>query len=601
MATTPRGRHAALSSSGDNSDGNSKANGQLNTKKPFPVYRNGRRDTTIQDHTRSRDSGDLPVKSDVRTCPAVHRGVLPSRRDKTKLCPSTSAKPSSQRNHRPFIPLTKAPAAVARYKTLVARPEIPGIDVERTTQPSDRKQCTVSRQRATGQQDQSARVFPCAILPPPTSTIHRLSNEYIRCIRDFRMTISPQAFSACQLGQAPLLDAAAHALIQLRRHSNPATQTLTNKPLVVTSYSRAMSLARDAITNPATRFTESTISGISLLGAIDCLLQLHDPSHSGAFGHWGGLTALLLASPESKHPSETVRANIYNAGFLTMVIPTFTGQDSPFETPYWLALEPPSLDTEPFELTQLRSAGQRIGMSLPRLLRLTREVRTGSGDVVGALGLVEELFWFAEPSAEDWLLHRVRIVPTRDAGDKIIQPWSYEFKSLEELDAAVRYWQVLLILLRVRTVLRSYSTCSEEATMASSCRRQSDDIPSSTPVNDDQRRLATNLLMAWQETITTHAPFGTQSSAHGLMAVWGYLRQHKFYRDVVPRDVMGAWVLKSFKRCVRGTVNEHTMAEFDWATGVLEGGDLHGKCEELMGGGEGTRKAKVSAIWLQEA
>ena len=463
--------------------------------------------------------------------------------------------------------------------------EINSLDYPRSRRPT-RDLATVRRQQAFSENGKDSPATAVEDTPSPryglASATVRLSNEFVRCIDDFHMSIMPHIFATAQLGRAPLLDTAAGVLLQIHRHSCPVTRTITDNVSVLHGYAKALRLARLAISSPKLQFTDETLAGISLMAGIDCLLQAHGASYGGAFGHWGGLTGLLLARPQATYQSPAVRANVYSAGLLTFVIPAFTGQDSPFEADHWLQAEPASLHTEPAHLSRLRKAGQRMAILLPRLLRLVRETSVVSADTdkrAEAVMLADALMLLEDKEAESWILHRVRVVTTRDTGDKIITPISYEWPNLEELDAAVCYWQVLLVLLRLRSVLGLCNTSPQNSTephshISALSEKQHKNLES------EQLRLCTNIMMSWQQA-SINAPCGTMSLTTAHIAVWTVLRRQRCYRNV-PRDVVGAWLHKAFEKSWRGTARAHTMAEFDTMSTVLEGGPLSGMLLSLM-------------------
>ncbi|KAK3651436.1 hypothetical protein LTR56_002427 [Elasticomyces elasticus] len=217
-----------------------------------------------------------------------------------------------------------------------------------------------------------------AAVPSPTYSLTsesgHLGNEFVRCIEDFNMTIMPHIHATAQLGRSLLLDAAADVLIQVHRYSCPLSRTLTNNVAILQSYGKAWRLARLAIRDSTIRFTDETLAGVSLMAGIDCLLYAHGATYGGAFGHWRGLTALLLArSSRTPHQSQAACASVHAAGPLTFIVPAYTGQDSPFEAKHCSEAEPASLITEPTQLVRLKRSAQRVGVALPRLLRSTRE------------------------------------------------------------------------------------------------------------------------------------------------------------------------------------------------------------------------------------
>ncbi|KAK4905853.1 hypothetical protein LTR49_024899 [Elasticomyces elasticus] len=224
------------------------------------------------------------------------------------------------------------------------------IDAQEHKRRHPRKHRMTGQLRALQLNDNACTTATVAVVSPPTysltSATDRLSSEFVRCLDDFHMGIMPHVFATTLLGRAPLLDAAADVVIQIRRHSCPFTRTITKDISVLRSYTKALSLAQLAIGSSTTCSTDETLAGVSLMTGVDWLLQAHNAPYTSAFTHWNGLAALLLARPPGAHRSLVVRANVCSAGLLTFVIPTFTGQDSPFETHQWLPDGAPSLGEE---------------------------------------------------------------------------------------------------------------------------------------------------------------------------------------------------------------------------------------------------------------
>ncbi|KAK5678148.1 hypothetical protein LTS10_009318 [Elasticomyces elasticus] len=302
------------------------------------------------------------------------------------------------------------------------------------------------------------------------------------------MALTPAAIVApMQLGNSKVLDATSELLISLCQHISPQSMTITQLEPLSRSYLKALKLAMISVTTPHLRDQDETVAALSLLFVTNTLIQLYDRSWDGGMSHLSGTFALLCAKPPNRKPSPAIRASLCAAGFHTFVSPTFAGNVSPFEDPAWLDMELVHLRDASEQLMRLRRLSHQLYIKLPRLIREVRALRNGRMDGrAGVLALSDELISLEDEEAETWMLHQVKIVPTRDSGDKVIVGcFSFEFPTLEEMDAAICYWQTRLTLSRLRNVVDSITSSA---------------LVREAPGKLQNRilRLCANILMSWQ-------------------------------------------------------------------------------------------------------
>ncbi|KAK5691717.1 hypothetical protein LTR17_025620 [Elasticomyces elasticus] len=387
------------------------------------------------------------------------------------------------------------------------------------------------------------------------------------------MALTPAAIVApMQLGNSKVLDATSELLISLSQHSSPQSMTITQLEPLSRSYLKALKLAMISVTTPHLRDQDETVAALSLLFVTGSLIQLYDRSWDGGMSHLSGTFALLCAKPPNRKPSPAIKASLCAAGFHTFVSPTFAGTVSPFEDPAWLDMELVHLWNASEQLLRLRRLSHQLFIKLPRLISGVRALRNGETNVLTeVITLSDELMALEDGEAETWMLHRVRIVPTRDRGDKVIVgSFSFEFAALEAMDAAICYWQTRLTLSRLRSVVVSTtpSALVSEAPHAIS--------------NDESKlhgrtlRLCANILMTWH-CRPEQIRLGPQPMRHNehdtLKTVWMALRGCVSYRDV-PVAVVGTWLFKAFQRSWLGWTSRPSFAQWDEVCAVLDGGPL---------------------------
>ncbi|KAK3615333.1 hypothetical protein LTR56_026655 [Elasticomyces elasticus] len=373
--------------------------------------------------------------------------------------------------------------------------------------------------------------------------------------------MAPAIVAPMQLGNSKVLDANSELLISLCRYSSSQSMTITQLEPLSRSYLKALKLAMVSVTTPHLRDQDETVAALSLLFATGTLIQLYDRSWDGGMSHLSGAFALLCAKPPNRRASPAIRAALCAAGFHTFISPTFAGIVSPFEDPAWLDMELVQLRDPSEKLVRLRRVNHQLFIKLPRFIAGVRALRNGEMDVLAEIMVLsDELMALEDKEAETWLLHRVRIVNTRDSGDKVIVGcFSFESPVLEEMDAAICYWQMYLTLTKLRSVVASLAPSALVG--AGPCKPQ-----------DRMIRLCANILMTWQYA-SDRSPCGTMSMTLALNTVWAALRGCTFYHNI-PVAVVGTWLFKAFQRSWLGWTTRQSFAHFDGVCAVLDGGPL---------------------------
>ncbi|KAK4952808.1 hypothetical protein LTR10_009616 [Elasticomyces elasticus] len=403
----------------------------------------------------------------------------------------------------------------------------------------------------------------------PSNTTDRLGYELVHAIKKFNMsTMAPAFITPRQLGNSILLDAVANVLVQLSRHTCTITNTITTQAPILRSYGVVLRYAGVFVSSTDLRSKDETVTALTLLFLIDSLMKSYDSTWTGGAAHLQGALALFCSRTSASHPPLAVRAALCCSDYYTFILPVYTEQVSPFEHEAWLDMDIPSLGEEPRALSRLRRISHKLNILLPRLIRDVRALREGCRDEkiwVAARVLANKLMALEEKESESWVLHEVQLVPTLDANDRAIVPYSFKFDTLQQLVDALDYWKVRLVLNGLQSALASLeSQCAVKFPKLV-------DVNATQPHLDAEgHRLATNILMSWQDD-RSRPPSGTLAMSHAVTVVRCYMQRLTNFRGV-PRTMMEDWLYEAFKRSwLRG----YCASKAEWDTWrVLDGGPL---------------------------
>ncbi|KAK4905862.1 hypothetical protein LTR49_024908 [Elasticomyces elasticus] len=198
---------------------------------------------------------------------------------------------------------------------------------------------------------------------------------------------------------------------------------------------------------------------------------------------------------------------------------------------------------------------------------------------MAARALTNELIALEDKESERWVLHEVKLVPTSDADNPVIVPYPFKFDTIQQLVDALDCWKVRLVLNGLQSALVSLeSPCAAKFPML---------VDSSTTqsyLDAEGHRLATNILMSWQDD-RSRPPSGTLAMSHGVTVVRCYMQRPTNFRGV-PRAAMEDWLYEAFKRSwLRG----YCASKAEWDTWrVLDGRSLSAMMMKT-GVGKGSR------------
>ncbi|KAK3628456.1 hypothetical protein LTR56_018611 [Elasticomyces elasticus] len=403
----------------------------------------------------------------------------------------------------------------------------------------------------------------------PSNAAERLGNELVHAINKFNMsTMAPAFITPRQLGNSILLDSAANVLVQLSRHTCTVTNTITTQAPILRSYGVVLKYAGVFVSSTDLRSKDETVTALTLLFLIDSLMKSYDPTWTGGAAHLQGALALFCSRTSARHPPLAVRAALCCSDYYAFILPVYTEQISPFEHEAWLDMDIPSLEEEPRALSRLRRISHKLNILLPRLIRDVRALREGCRDEriwVAARVLADKLMALEDKDSESRVLHEVQLIPTLDANDRLIVPYSFKFNTIQPLVDALDYWKVRLVLNGLQSALASL-----ESSWAVGSPMLVDIGSTQSHLDAEGHRLATNILMSWQDD-RSRPPSGTLAMSHAVTVVRCYMQRLTKYRGV-PRAVMEDWLYEAFKRSwLRG----YCASKEEWDTWrVLDGGQL---------------------------
>ena len=313
--------------------------------------------------------------------------------------------------------------------------------------------------------------------------------------------------------------------------------------------------------DPQWRLSDDALFAIAVLAFFEKAIGEDEKT---SFSHREGIEAILVSRAVSREDSEVTAAMLYQARDRTFCVPVIRGIASPFDTPYLRDQAPIARHNLSAGFQRLRYIGNRVFVRLPRLIAMVRTVRSCAvrpHTPRKAVESAQDLLDFLDEDAESKALHQVTIVKTTDAHDAMVSPWSFEYKHVGELKAAILYWEMHIFLARL--CLKLHSRAPNDASL---------DAPK---LMSDNIRMVTNLLMSWQYAIS-HSRTGTLGFTQTLiLALWGALSDIEDYRGI-SRGFLREWMLRRFPESMRGWPSDLESADMDEAADIFAGGPLRG-------------------------
>lgn len=421
------------------------------------------------------------------------------------------------------------------------------------------------------EQTQAVIIAPREPMPLylPMAAANKLSIQAAHALNNLQLCRSWFAFIPSQLGQDKIIDACAAAVIKAHDHHfrrDEETKNLGRK-----HYLYAVSLVRKHLCA-----SDSALLSVALLTLFEMLMKAEPRA---VYAHIQGLNCILQARPKSQESSEITRAIAYATADEHFKHACIAQTSSPFEHRKWLDMDPVSqFGAMPEEVASLRKIAHQLLIRLPRLIKDVRRCRQGDldDDPVGwgkTIQLAHDLLALYDDEAETRVLHRVNVVSTEDPTDRPIMTFSYNFRSFDELEAAIYYWQTRLMVIKLCLNLDSAFETRQPF-------RRGDSELEFAPGFDleglrkEQERYIANVIMAWQSVSRASDPFG-KDMQQALVVLWGALTDMQNFRNL-PSSVVRSWVLRRFRQLLADWPLEISASTLDEASDLLAGGTRMG-------------------------
>lgn len=432
---------------------------------------------------------------------------------------------------------------------------------------------TSSDDDSANTQDQSLH-----LLHTPTCSQTLLITRLVDTCERLTLEDTPFALVPCRIGFAPTIDNAATAVVLAR--SNVHTHRTTG----MRHYSAALKHLKQVLHDPVQRFSDQALLSAFLLALYENTTpqltgKRHDADPSQA-PHRNGVTAMLLARAAQQHcpdVGEVVRAVFYQAWQSIFLVPIRLGAPSPFDTPFFHSLDPPTHWKLPPDFVKLRKTSQQLFVRLPELIISLRQFKVdkssfGNVELCRLARVAQELLHFRDDGAENSFLHELRIVKSSDQTCTFM-PFMFAQTALVPRRAGHMYWTLRALIARM------YLSLVELGVVP-------DDKETMQALWEEKLRMAANLIMCWQGPDYEsggHLRSGRHGLAPSLTAAWAALMDLEDFRGVPICDVKD-WMLQRLAGPLQRNISSHMTAieaAFDRSVRFMTG-------EPMTPGGSGT-------------
>jgi hypothetical protein len=396
-----------------------------------------------------------------------------------------------------------------------------------------------------------------------------LASQMSKALDNLHLRRSWFAFIPSRLGRDRIVDTCAIAV--LRAHDSYFLQDEPTAASGREQYLHAVSLVRKYLCT-----SDGALLSVALLALFETLTSA-DPRT--IYAHVNGLHSIIGARPRDAALSDLARAILYASADEQTLFSCARMITSPFDSlnEHLISIEPAShFSNSSADIMQLQKLAHELYLRLPGLVNQTRQCRECATDDERQILLYEtapfalELLALKNEQAETDTLHRVRIVPTADMMDRTVMQFSYKFKSEEDLDAAVSYWQTRLMIIKIALTLHGMCTGTERPLAV--------DVEA---LSTEQERHIANMIMAWQSTIPVDEHSG-KDMIHALIVLWGALSERRTFR-AMPSSVIHSWVLRKLRQRLTEFPVEVTPQLLDETSDLLAGGPFVGIFASILG------------------
>lgn len=328
-------------------------------------------------------------------------------------------------------------------------------------------------------------------------------------------------------------------------------------------YSKAVQSLSKRLQDPNEQLCDQILLAVSILSMVDFIAAEGSKIGSGDEAsaiHYEALEKILLSRPQTTPASDLTRAILYLMQVRNFHLSLASGQPAKFDDPYFLTLTPSSLLPVREGLVRLRQLSWHTFTALPRLISYVRALRNPSRledrrwITAKAIALAEELLLLEDDESENYALHRLRVVPTEDDEVREVVRFAFDFASLEDMLAALSYWQGRLLVFRLRHYLQKL-----EAPISKRDQLQS-----------IETRMIMNTMMTWP-CLLGPGGMGSSPLVQSCIIVWGSLADKETVKST-PTHMIRAWIRRILLRHSGDfVVDDQRLNE---ASDVLVGGPL---------------------------
>lgn len=355
----------------------------------------------------------------------------------------------------------------------------------------------------------------------PTCPETQLTQRFVSSCGRLQMHIGETHLVPSYIGHSQALGLAARAFISAIEYQKLKQSIPRERAYQI--YGQALTALRQTID-----FSDKSLITVALLAMYEGIMRMHTPAQ---FSHRYGIAKIMLSRQKSPSgPNELERVLLYADWDRRLRAPVALGVVSPFEDPYWWNAPPRSRITPPL-VVKMRMVTNQLFIRLPRLVMYTRSLRSGNTEVREELRhLVNELLELQNSEAENFLLHGVKIVPTKDQWDIPIAKFSFEYQILQQMTFATHYWYARLLLMQL---------CFQLLALPGAIRvvlsRSEDDLKAET------KHMLTNIFMSYQYAKSLSMG-GHICIAQPLIASYGACTIMERWQDL-PISSLKTWIV----------------------------------------------------------
>ena len=373
-------------------------------------------------------------------------------------------------------------------------------------------------------------------------------------------------FIPSRLGHNDRVDVAASVLV--KAYHSFHSGHYNDRQCATRSYVNTMAMLRSSLD-----LSDGSLMIIALLTCIENLLGAHAKAY---FVHWQAVANTLLNRPPTGEVSEFSRAMAYAYRTVAFRSSIALGVASPFDESRWIDLEPAEAMSTTMAspgILKLKQLNYKLFVRLPRLIALVRLLRNGDEEapIQQIAELASQLLLLEDRSAENALLHQVRVIKTVNHAENIVVPYSFEFRSIADHGPAIFYWEARLILIGLCLTLlglQTHLSTSYPPLLGLDMEK----------LKEEQLRAVSNIFMSVQYAFG-RGMVARQGLNQAFTVCWGALSDMEDYRGV-PLSVVRYWILQKAPHAYGVWIPNLEASDLDDLCDILRGGPIGGRLVE---------------------